>query len=476
MNMKRSMLVKTLVIAVLCAAIYGNRLAYLTSNTGNGGTISRGMVEMPPSLALITVALGPIRGLVVDALWWHVSDLQEEGEYFEILSITDWITMMDPTDPFVWVYHAWNLSSNLAYEFPTPETRWKWVEAGMKLLRDEGLKYNPGNKHIESELAWLFLDKIGGFSEPAKAYYVKQLATDMGRYLKVGDRAEIEALVAAKTPELEKRAKELTRRTKLKPSKMLAIDQRCGPFQWRLPQAQAVYWGFRDDEKDYQQGDLNYRSIVPGAMIQSFLFGRIVEDKKSGLFVTTNNLDIVDSIIVLYEQRIEHGDFPKRDRNVFDDFVRHAAPILYVFDRKPLALKLYKAREKLVGGSNVAFDAFVIGNLSRMYRQKLAPRYKQSMLEMRLYNAYKALGGEAYDKANLNATKAKTEWEKYQKAHSGAFTLYRLPPFDGLKAAALAKYLSRLNDKQKKRFRGLLKSGRCKTLDVDAPLSSLVIQ
>ena len=476
MGGKRSKLAKALIVALLCAMVYCNRVVYLAGGVDGNGTISRGVVEMPPSLALITVALGPIRGLVVDALWWRVANLQVEGEYFEILNITDWITMMNPTDSFAWVYHAWNLSSNLAYEFPTPETRWKWVEAGVKLLRDEGLKYNPGNKHIRSELAWLFLDKVGGISEPGKAYYIKQLATEMERYLKVGDRDEIEALATAKTGELARRAKALERVEGLVPSKMLEIDRRCGPFQWRLPQAQAVYWGLRDSEKDYSQGGLNYRSIVPSAMLQAFLFGRIVEDKKSGLFVTTCNFDITDSIIAFYEERIRHGAFQKSDRKEFDDFVRHAAPILYVFDRKPLAYKLYVAREKLVGGSKEEFHSFITSNLPKLYQGRLAKRYKQSIIEMRLYNAYKTLNGGVYDKANLNATRAKTEWEKYQKACSGAFSLCRLPPFGSLKAAALAKYLSHLNDNQKKRLEGLLKSGRGKVLNVDVPFSSLVVR
>ena len=460
MTVKHSKLIKALVVAVLCAAVYCNRLFYLTNAGGKNSAISHGVAEMPPSLALITVALGPVRGLVVDALWWRVANLQEEGEYFEILNITDWITMMDPTDSFVWVYHAWNLSSNLAYEFPTPETRWKWVEAGMKLLRSEGLKYNPGNKHIESELAWIFLDKIGGFSEPGKAYYIKQLAANMGRYLKVGDRDELEALAAAKTGELARRAGELEKRMKLVPSKMLEIDRRCGPFQWRLPQAQAVYWGFRNNGEDYKQGGLNYRSIVPSAMAQAFLFGRIVEDGESGLFVTTHNFDIVNSIIALYRERIESGgELADHDRSVFNDFVRHAAPILYAFDRKPLAYKLYVARKKLVGAPDEEFNTFIISSLARMSSQHLAPRYKQSMIEIRLYNAYKALDGGAIDKAKANATKAKMEWEEYHKAHSGAFTPFRIPPFDSLKAAALAKYLSRLDGKRKARLERLLQKG-----------------
>jgi len=470
MSDRRKILLRAVLLVVLCVATYANQFAYLADSGRRGGGVYRGESDMPPSLALITVALGPLRGLIVDALWWRVSDLQEQGEYFEILNITDWITTLDPGDPFVWNFHAWNLSFNIAYEFPTPETRWKWVEAGMKLLRDEGLKYNPGDKLIESELAYFFLDRISGFSEPARDYYIERWAETMGRYMKVGDRDELVMLANAKSGALKRRAEGLERKQKLKFSRMLRLDKEYGPLQWRLPQAQALYWGVRENDKDYYQGDLNYRSVVSAAMRQAFFFGAVVEDNKSGMFVATNNFEITRSIIAYYKREIGKGDYKARDRSVFNDFAKRAAAILYVFDRKDLAYEVYMAKKKLVdNGDPRTFKEYILGTLSRMLSDKKLPSsFKQSLIEMQLYNAYKALNGGSLDKAATIAAKAEKQWREHQATHAGPMALHKLPPFEELKMAALAKLLSRMKNNQRKRMAALVRSGKVGKLELPA--------
>ena len=460
MARKRTILLRAAFIASLCAAIYANQLSFMVDTGGRGGaSIRGGGAEMPPSLALITVALGPLRGLVVDGLWWRVSDLQEQGEYFEILNITDWITTLDPGDPFVWTFHSWNLSYNIAYEFPTPETRWKWVEAGMKLLRDDALGYIPDNKMIESELAYFFLDRIGGFTEPAREYYIERWAENMGRYLKSGDRDELIMLASAKSGALEKRSDALERKLKLRPERMLRLDKRYGPFQWRLPQAQAVYWGAREKDEDYRQGDLNYRSVVSAAMRQAFLYGSIVEDEKAGLFVVTHNFEVTRSIIVYYEKELGRGGHKARDRGVFNDFAKRAAAILYAFDRRDLAYELYMARRKLVdNGDERNFRDYIQGTLTKMLKSSLPPRYKQTMIEIQLYNAYKALRSRNLVQAKRLADKAEKQWNEHQAPRQSPMAMYKLPPFESLKAAALAKLMSRMKKQQRERFARFVQS------------------
>ena len=94
-NNGKSLLIKIILLLGICLVIFSNYL-FLVAPTRWQSTDSelKGNQAMPPSLVLITIALGPIRGLIADALWWHVADLQERSEYFEIIKITDWITAM----------------------------------------------------------------------------------------------------------------------------------------------------------------------------------------------------------------------------------------------------------------------------------------------------------------------------------------------------------------------------------------------
>src|SRR6185437_8054050 len=58
----------------------------------------------PPVLAFTTKALGGFRGLISNALWIRASELQEDGKYFEMVQLADWITKLEPNLPSVWIH------------------------------------------------------------------------------------------------------------------------------------------------------------------------------------------------------------------------------------------------------------------------------------------------------------------------------------------------------------------------------------
>lgn len=479
---------KVIIIIGLCSSIFTTH-RFLLSNRQEKSEF-REDVTMPPALSLIVVALGPLRGLIADALWWRVSELQESSEYFEIINITEWITAMEPKNSFVWTYHAWNLAYNIAYEFPTPETRWKWIYNGLELLRDKGLKYNPGNNHIKSELAWFFLDRIGN-SDPQKEYYIRQWADIMDKYMEHGERKELTGLAEApqtakelqlipKVKELidvanaleldlmqekifrnkenwttsqkqlleqEKylgafqkidlfyRAEKIKNNLKLIPKRMLFIDKLYGPFQWKLPQAHAVYWGLRENEQ-YSQGDLNYQTIVTSAMEQAFLNGSIVRDNKTKLFVTTNNLDIAPNIVNFYMKRIKASKLPENEKNLCVTFIMNAAPILYAFGKRKTAEDLFNVCKEIIPDSNVKFSDFITYQMIRM-KQSAGARYQQSLIEISLYDAYRFLSDGNDKKAEKLVDSARERWEKHQQKYGAG--LLKLQPFNSIKAAAYIK-------------------------------------
>ena len=169
--------------------------------------------NMPPSVALTTVALGGFRGILADVLWMRAGAIQEEGRYFELVQLSDWIVKLQPRSPPIWAYHAWNMAYNLSVLMPTPEEKWRWVRNGLVLLRDEGLRLNPGSARLHQELAWLFFHKLGTDDDSSAAYYRDRWA------------AEVDAGLAPLDPPLVR-----------------AIETRLAPLDWRTPHAHAIYW------------------------------------------------------------------------------------------------------------------------------------------------------------------------------------------------------------------------------------------
>ncbi len=129
----------------------------------------------PPELAWINL-LGAFKGLAIDALWIRIEDMKNEGRYHEAMQLSEWITTLQPRFPAVWADRAWNLSYNISVGTHSLEERWMWVEEGIKLLRDKGIPANPKSVPLYKELSWIFLHKVGQFSDDSNWYYKRKLA------------------------------------------------------------------------------------------------------------------------------------------------------------------------------------------------------------------------------------------------------------------------------------------------------------
>lgn len=136
----------------------------------------------PPEVAL-GVAMGAFRGLFVNYLWLRANRLKEEGKFYEAMELSSAITKLQPRFPRVWAFHAWNMAYNISVATNTPEERWQWVQAGVRLLRDEGIPKNPNDLLVHKELAWIFVHKIQGYMDDANRYYKRQLAEEWSEVL-----------------------------------------------------------------------------------------------------------------------------------------------------------------------------------------------------------------------------------------------------------------------------------------------------
>jgi hypothetical protein len=131
----------------------------------------------PPNVA-IGIAMGAFRGLFVNYLWIRANALKEEGKHHEAIELAKAITSLQPRFPRVWVFHAWNMSYNISVTTQTPEERWQWVQAGIRLLRDEGIPANPGAMLLYKELGWIYTHKINGYTDDSNQFYKRKVAEE----------------------------------------------------------------------------------------------------------------------------------------------------------------------------------------------------------------------------------------------------------------------------------------------------------
>ena len=138
--------------------------------------------NLPPTLAFTTVVLGGFRGLIANVLWVRAMQMQEDGKFFEMAQLGDWITKLQPHADHVWRVTAWNMSYNISVKFDgieTPHIRWHWVKRGIELIRDGGLKYNQHSAHLYHELAWHFQHKVGHNLDDAHRFYKSAWCAEM---------------------------------------------------------------------------------------------------------------------------------------------------------------------------------------------------------------------------------------------------------------------------------------------------------
>ena len=84
--MKRALLL-ILAIAALALAAGTLNVRLLHQRTAQQLTLAPPTENLPPTVALTTIALGGFRGILADILWMRAGALQEEGRHFELVQL-----------------------------------------------------------------------------------------------------------------------------------------------------------------------------------------------------------------------------------------------------------------------------------------------------------------------------------------------------------------------------------------------------
>jgi len=344
----KKILLLLLAAALLCGS--GQMQKKLNRDRGRLGlTRVDALDNAPPVLAFTTVALGGFRGLIANVLWIRANDLQNDDKFFEAAQLATWITDLEPSFTQVWLFQSWNMAYNISVKFKDFPDRWRWVERGVELLRDNGLRYNPNDILIHRELAWFFQHKMGQNLDDANAYYKQQWAAEMSPFFGA-QGTNFSELINPQTAVAKTNALVLREKYKIDPVFAQTVDARYGPLDWRLPEAHAIYWGARGLDMARKNPDkvkaddlITLRRIIYQSMLQAFHHGRIIDDPFAKTSSLEPNLELVSKVNDAYVTLMQE-DEKNRDHigTAYRNFLKDAVYFLYENDRVAAAAQWYK--------------------------------------------------------------------------------------------------------------------------------------
>ena len=421
----------------------------------------------PPVLAFTTVALGGFRGLISNFLWIRANDLQQDDKFFEAAQLADWITKLEPTFPSVWIFQGWNMAYNISVKFKDFPDRWRWVEHGIELLRDEGLRYNPNSVDIYRELGWFFQHKMGANLDDANMYYKSQWAGEMKSFFGPNG-TNFDLLLNPPDAAARTNAALFRDKYKMDPAFARQVDATYGPFDWRLPEAHAIYWGARGLEAAKENPGkvsaddlIKLRRIVYQSMLQAFHHGRIIVDPFTKVYSLGPNLDLTPQVNAAYENLFAEETDPAQKQGILRaqrNFLRDAVYFLYEENRVAEAAKWFKyLGDKFPDKpiietqpdslpKNLTLDEYAVAVVQIDIGETSQERVTAAVQGLLTRSYYDLATGQDDRYETLKRLAIKV-YERYVKKTAGANGDKRipLPPFDALNKTVLRQLLDPKN-------------------------------
>jgi len=423
----------------------------------------------PPIVAFTTVALGSFRGVVADMLWLYSGRMKDEGNYFEMYQLASWMVKLQPRFTGATAYLAWNMAYNISVTFPGFEERWRWVQRGIELIRDEALLYNPGDPELYKELGWIYQHKVGQEMDDANRFYKLKMAEEMtmilGGYPIDWDEfavtpGSLEGLLAGTDGALDLTAvlkpldydlgrlerefrssggtipevlveplaqtgysplvkrflhlRWLKEDLKLDPVLISELASKYGDLDWRLPEAHAIYWATLGLNEDNDMVNVACERMISQSLANAFRGGRLAYVGSLGNLEVTPNIDVVDAVDQQYLDTIANHESNFSFQSGYRNWLIDTTVTLYLFGGEKKAAEYY---EKLQGTST---DAKFRVPLARFVLRELAGDLDGSTFDQAhgivqglVYQGLRALAVGDAERAAAYDQLSGQVWEKY---------------------------------------------------------------
>lgn len=446
----------------------------------------------PPLVSFTTVALGSFRGLIADLLWLRAGSLQEKGSYYEMAQLARWITDLQPTFSGATAYLAWNMAYNISVTCSDFADRWRWVNEGIRLIRDRALAYNPEDPVLYKDLAWIFQHKMGNYLDDANQYYKIQLAMAMTEILGstsdftdwaaapatakefaasfggneklwkaavasgypddaalyaafVENKAKLpEGFTAAlRDPELAKkvdtayRVRLLKERYKLDVKFMHEINQQYGTLDWRLPEAQAIYWARMGLKKTPGGKDINCERIASQSLYEAFRSGRLMlaDEKDFSTAQMAPNLDLADAVKRTFEEAYENNEKQSTFLSVKINFMKEAIVMMFRYGKYKKAEEYFKELSKIDGdpAKYKTMENFVMSRFTEEVRDASVKKAGEVIAGL-IWRSLYFLAYNEQDAAVANERLARFVYKSYMSSTGkGQEVRMGLPPYKDIK-------------------------------------------
>jgi len=445
----------------------------------------------PPIVAFSTMALGGFRGLIADILWIRAGDLQQKGQYYELVQLSDWILKLQPKFSTAASHMGWNMAYNVSVACKRPEDRWRWVRRGIQLMQ-EAVTMNPNDPNVYHELAWIYQHKLGNVLDDAQRYYKETMARQL-IFIYGKHYPDWDALAAAPATEaallerfpadhpawlaiLEYNQGDLARlfgefqmngdlpkelKDKLSPEdasvldsyfrrkwlkkewnvdaeKILAVDKEYGELDWLLPESYAIYWGH--EGLAHTPGDnLALTRLILHSLVATFNYGRMLlpkENEISDFFLLVPNTGVIDATRTLYQKVMKSPEYNHSPfESLYENFLIDSIVTLYTYSQKDAAAQLFKelrTETKNKNARTMTLDQFV---LNEWEDDITTGDFKQigNELEGLLFTACLLIGYGDRDAAADHLALAARVYASYVRQHQDLDRV-ALPSFDEMKA------------------------------------------
>ena len=476
--------------------------------------------DVPPALSLTSIALGPLRSVLTNFLWLRSTSQTRKGEVYDSLQIIDWITTLQPHSPRIWEYQGWNIAYNIAYTSRDPYYRWDWVYYAFTLLRDKGLKYNPNhhfNRPIRQKMALILFDRINKDDFGFHNLFKYKWAEAMLSYFDSDRKEEIEAYATAHPTkelllkdelfakyyqlckeELNKdildftknpvtitpyqnsmkdkkrleahtklycfyKRKRIEKELKFDIEKMYYLNQLYGPFDWRLPQAHIIYWGYEKNHDDYFKTLLNFDITMRQTLLSAMREGTLKhlnKDKKTMIRgANLRMIRVLEHFFCPYLDNKNNKIVEKSSEVLHKSFVEEATTLLYIYNHAKTAKKLFVHYKESHPEEKIKFEEFILNSVKNTLRAE-DDRGVESLINATLFEAYEFASLAEVNRANGYLKYAKLIYDQYQKKYKKLKQTARfLPPFNVLKKNAITQFKKQQGlSKKDNRFNNFIKN------------------
>jgi len=422
MNTRRNALL-FLTAGLLLLLLAGGQHAGLTHRRGAENLQIVAPEDTTPLVAITTVAFGAFRGLVADALWVRAAELQENGQYFELVQLATWISHLAPTMPEVWEFQAWNLAYNISVLFSEDEDRWRWVTHGIDLLAADGLRHNPVSPSLHWNLGWLYQHKVGMDFDQSHHHYKAELARKAERVFSRMDWREI-----------------VRREFHMRPERISALEASFGPVDWRLPAAHSLYWS--DRGLDFSERDVfrarNLQRMRLQSLMDLFRRGDLLVDSDGAPVMGLPRFDLLVPIFHEFDRLLDDGLFVDLVQTNRRNLVAEAVLLFSLYQRISEAQDLYGILAEIDADfqpGTEGFRQFLAANPLDQDPQELSRDKMLARVGALLVLAREADAGDP-DRARGLRSVARQAHRRYQSSRMSGEHLERtgLPPFERLEA------------------------------------------